>query len=225
MRPLVIATRNMHKVEEIRAVLGGGFQYVTLRDLPGAPELIEDGDTFAANATRKAMQLGEWLVGALAPGDQALVLADDSGLEVDALQGAPGVKSARFAAEELGLAGNAPDAANNAKLLRRLEGIPPERRTARFRCALAVGWSRRSASMGILAGGISVETFEGVCEGRIGFSPRGMHGFGYDPLFLPEDVRVTKTFAELGEAEKNRISHRARALAGLKEWLASAGGC
>ncbi|HMO64980.1 MAG TPA: non-canonical purine NTP pyrophosphatase, partial [Verrucomicrobiota bacterium] len=152
------------------------------------------------------------------------VLADDSGLEVDALQGAPGVKSARFAAEELGLAGNAPDAANNAKLLRRLEGIPPERRTARFRCALAVGWSRRSASMGILAGAISVETFEGVCEGRIGFSPRGMHGFGYDPLFLPEDVRVTKTFAELGEAEKNRISHRARALAGLKEWLASAGG-
>jgi XTP/dITP diphosphohydrolase len=207
MRPLVIATRNAHKVEEIRAVLGGGFRYVTLRDLPGAPEVPEDGLTFAENARLKAAGLAAWLHGRTDPGPEAWLLADDSGLEVDALGGAPGVKSARFAADELGVPGNAPDTANNAKLLRLLAGAPAARRTARFRCALA-----------LTGDGVDL-VFEGACEGRIGFAPRGAHGFGYDPLFLPDDAGGEKTFAELGEAEKNRISHRARALARLKEWL------
>lgn len=207
MRPLVIATRNAHKAEEIRAVLGGGFHYVTLRDLPGAPEVAEDGLTFTDNARLKAAGLAAWLRGRPDPGPEAWVLADDSGLEVDALEGAPGVKSARFAADELGLSGNAPDASNNAKLLRLLADAPSARRTARFRCALA-----------LIGGGVD-RVFEGACEGRIGFAPRGEHGFGYDPLFLPDDAGGEKTFAELGEAEKNRISHRARALARLKEWL------
>lgn len=224
MRPLVIATRNAHKAEEIRAVLGGGFRYLTLRDLPDPPEVLEDGDTFAANAAKKASVLVTWLLPTLAAGESALVLADDSGLEVDALGGAPGVKSARFAAEELGLAGNAPDAENNAKLIRLLADVPAVRRTARFRCALAAGWCRRSPAAGVMAAGCQVEVFEGACEGRIGCAPRGAHGFGYDPLFLPDDAGGAKTFAELGEAEKNRISHRARALAKLKERLASLAG-
>jgi non-canonical purine NTP pyrophosphatase (RdgB/HAM1 family) len=138
-------------------------------------------------------------------------LADDSGLEVDALGGAPGVQSARFAALDAGGAGNSPDRANNDKLLRLLERVPPARRTARFRCVLAV---RR------LFWPFAAETvfFEGLCEGRIALQPAGGGGFGYDPLFVPDGY--AQTFAELGEAVKNSLSHRARALEKLRDYLA-----
>jgi XTP/dITP diphosphohydrolase len=143
------------------------------------------------------------------------VLADDSGLEVDALGGAPGVQSARFAAPEFGLAGNAPDGANNAKLLRLLAQVPETSRTARFRCVLALTAVAGPSSQDSPA---PTRFFSGACEGRIGFVPRGSHGFGYDPLFIP--AGFTETLAELGDTTKNRISHRSHALqAFLAQWL------
>jgi XTP/dITP diphosphohydrolase len=152
---LLIATRNAHKAREIRQVLTGDFQFLTLHDFPAAPDVVEDGATFAANASKKAASLAVWLVkngpaaslpssnsSNLSPNLSTLapfyVLADDSGLEVDDLGGSPGVHSARFAALDTGLAGNSPDAANNAKLLRLLAKAPLPRRAARFRCVLAL---------------------------------------------------------------------------------------
>ena len=136
MTTLVIATRNEHKAGEIRALLSGGFKILTLREFPGAPPVIEDADTFAGNAAKKAQELSRWLAAnptmsakLAAP---AYVLADDSGLEVDALNGAPGVYSARFAAVN-GQTGNSSDTENNAKLLRLLEDVPAGKRSARFR--------------------------------------------------------------------------------------------
>ena len=206
---LLIATRNTHKVGEIRAVLGGRFRYLTLAALPGAPSVIEDADTFAGNAAKKAGELMRWLLATdpLPEEQRVFVLADDSGLEVDALGGAPGVHSARFAALDSGRPGNSTDADNNARLLRLLKDVPLQRRTARFRCVLALVRGKDARA----------ELFDGVCEGRLEFAPRGGGGFGYDPLFVPDGFR--ETFAELGEAEKNKISHRARALAKLKEAL------
>ena len=140
MTTLLIATRNAHKVGEIRAILGGQFQYLTLNDFPVAPAVVEDAETFAGNATKKAVELAKWI-----RADSAIqrfndstyfVLADDSGLEVDALTGVPGVHSARFAA--LDKNENSPDADNNAKLLHLLQGVPPEKRTGRFRCVIAL---------------------------------------------------------------------------------------
>ena len=151
------------------------------------------------------------------------VLADDSGLEVDALKGAPGVHSARFAALDTGGAGNSPTAANNAKLLRLLKGVPLEKRTARFRCVMALTpvLSARPANASPVCAAdafeLQTELFEGTCEGRIEFQERGEGGFGYDPLFVPEGHE--QTFGELPEEVKNRLSHRARALAKLKEKL------
>jgi XTP/dITP diphosphohydrolase len=148
-------------------------------------------------------------------------LADDSGLEVDALSGAPGVLSARFAA--LDAAANSSDAENNAKLLRLLANVPLEKRTARFRCALALTPVLESclanASPVCAADECELQTelFDGACEGRIGFVPSGQGGFGYDPLFIPDGLQ--QTFAELGEDVKNRMSHRAKALAKLRERL------
>ncbi|MGD0412731.1 MAG: non-canonical purine NTP pyrophosphatase [Verrucomicrobiota bacterium] len=140
------------------------------------------------------------------------LMADDSGLEVDALGGAPGVHSARFAALDGAGADNSPDRANNAKLLRLLEGVPAARRTARFRCVLAVRrWFPPSAAGNVL--------FEGVCAGRIGLQPAGGGGFGYDPLFIPEGC--SQSFAELGDAVKNSRSHRALALQKLRDYLAN----
>lgn len=207
---LYLATRNAHKVEEIRGLLGNGLRYLTLRDLPDAPAVEENGETFRDNARLKAEAVAAWLLarGSFDPAAPAAVLADDSGLEVDALGGAPGTQSARFASADFGLPGNAPDGANNAKLLRLLAAVPPDQRTARFRCALAFTWVRP---------GLPGESFEGACEGRIGLLPRGRHGFGYDPLFIPEGF--AESFAELGEDTKNRISHRSRALAQLRTWL------
>jgi XTP/dITP diphosphohydrolase len=214
MPHLVIATRNAHKVEEIRAVLGGLFDYSNLRDIPGAPDPEETGATFADNARIKAHALaGHLLALPEAKYRQGYwVLADDSGLEIDALQGAPGVRSARFAAEEFGIAGNAPDAANNAKVLRLLAGTAVAERTARFRCALALT---------SVAPGLPTQDFDGACEGTLGVVARGAHGFGYDPLFTP--LGFDRTFAELGETTKNAISHRARALEKLRTWIASSG--
>jgi XTP/dITP diphosphohydrolase len=214
---LLIATRNAHKAGEIRAILGEQFRYLTLNDFPDAPLVHEDAATFAGNAMKKAVELARWLsearsAGRGAPNEPMLVLADDSGLEVDALNGAPGVHSARFAALDSGKPGNAPDAENNAKLLRRLKDAPPEKRTARFHCVLAlvpVGGPKSEVR--------SPKLFEGTCKGRIGFAPGGQGGFGYDPLFMPEGF--DRTFAELGEEVKNRLSHRARALEKLKGFL------
>ncbi len=229
MITLVIATRNAHKVGEIRGILGERFALLTLSDFPGAPEVVEDAGTFAGNASKKAVEVAKWLSGRGrltqkgTPPGPFYVLADDSGLEVDALGGAPGVHSARFAALDTGMAGNSPTADNNAKLLRLLQDVPIENRKARFRCVLAltpmVAADAPSASPVSYADEAELQTelFEGTCEGRIGFSPRGQGGFGYDPLFIPDGHE--QTLAELGEAVKNRISHRARGLAGLKERL------
>jgi len=215
MTTLLLATRNAHKAAEIRAILGGRFHYLTLQDVPAAPEVVEDADTFAGNAMKKASGLAEWL--AVDPSrithhaSHILVLADDSGLEVDALGGQPGVHSARFAALDIVAAGNSPDVENNAKLLCLLRDVPAEKRTARFRCVLAlVAADPQPASR-------TPQLFDGVCEGRIDFRPRGANGFGYDPLFIPDGH--TLSFAELGEAVKNELSHRARALKKLRAAL------
>lgn len=211
---LLLATRNLHKVSEIAAVLGGVARCLSLQGFPAAPPVVEDATTFAGNAAKKAAELAAWLAAGPRGADAVNgVLADDSGLEVDALTGAPAVHSARFAALDQGGSANSPDADNNAKLLRLLAGVPPERRTARFRCALAFAPVRTDAARFIVA-------FDGTCEGRMEVAPRGAHGFGYDPLFVPQGF--SQTFAELGEEVKNGISHRARALAKLSTWLNNA---
>jgi XTP/dITP diphosphohydrolase len=212
---MLIATRNRHKVGEIRAILGGSFQFLTLNDFPDAPEVVEDAPTFAGNAAKKAVELARWLTGSqpstLNP-QPSFVLADDSGLEVDALGGAPGVHSARFAALDSAKSGNTADADNNAKLLQLLKDVPPEKRTARFRCVIALVQVQSPKSTVH-----SPQLFDGACEGRIIFEPRGKNGFGYDPLFVP--VGFEQTFAELGEDVKNCLSHRAKALEKLKEFF------
>ncbi len=194
MTRLVLATRNEGKVREITSLLRGlPLEILTLRDFPGVPELAEEGDTFAANAAAKAL--------AVARATGLMALADDSGLEVDHLEGAPGVRSSRFAGEKAG------DAENNHKLLRMLAGVPRERRTARFRCVVAIALPDGSVSLA-----------EGSCEGIITEEPRGGMGFGYDPLFLVPGLGLT--FAELDPGIKNEISHRGRAMRRAREALA-----
>ncbi len=182
---LVLATRNRGKVNELAELLSPlGVEVLSLDNFPGVPEVEEDGDTFKANALKKALTVS------LHTGE--IALADDSGLEVDYLGGAPGVHSARFAG-----AGR-DDMENNEKLLRLMKNVPPEKRTARFKCVVA-----------LTTPGGRTYTTEGACEGIIGSAPRGDGGFGYDPLFVvPEFGR---TFAELDMETKNRISHRGRA--------------
>ena len=222
-------------------MLSGGFSYRTLKDFPEAHAVVEDAETFAGNATKKALELARWLSarqfatrgpgageldGKAQPIPESLCLADDSGLEMDALAGAPGVHSARFAALDASGAPsltNSSDQDNNAKLLRLLAGVPKERRTARFRCVIAVtpvllsGPQNNSAVCNTDEAELRTQIFEGVCEGRIIANPRGSNGFGYDPLFVPNDF--DESFAELGEEVKNRISHRARALMELRRSL------
>jgi XTP/dITP diphosphohydrolase len=216
MVPVLVATRNQHKVREIQTILGGTCRCMTLRDLDGAPEIPETATTFAGNASLKAEGLAAWLAlkrssfPQFAGDDDIMIIADDSGLEVDALDGAPGVYSARFAAVA-STDGNSPDADNNAKLLRLLKDVPEDRRTARFRCVIALVELRADGQTS------PARFFEGSCEGRMGCKPRGHNGFGYDPLFTPDGF--SKTFAELGDDVKNRISHRSRALAELKRGL------
>ena len=187
---LLVATRNGHKTEEIAAMLGERFRVRDLSAVPEAPQVEETGTTFVENARVKALGIS-----AVVPG---LVLADDSGLEVDALDGEPGVYSSRYAGED----GN--DAANNAKLLREMTGA--ENRTARFRCVMVL--SRDGEVLG---------EFDGAVEGRIVDEARGGGGFGYDPFFVPDGHEGT--FAELGAEVKNGLSHRARALEKVLAWL------
>jgi XTP/dITP diphosphohydrolase len=211
---LLLATRNAHKVDEIRAILGAQFQFLTLDDFPAAPKVFEDAPTFAGNATKKAVELARWLAVTFPPTRHAsplFMLADDSGLEVDALDGAPGVHSARFAAMDSAKSGNTSDADNNARLLQLLKDVPLEKRRARFHCVIAlVAVDSQSAIR-------NPQLFDGACEGRIGFAPRGKNGFGYDPLFVP--VGFEQSFAELGEDVKNKLSHRAKALEKLKAFF------
>ncbi len=186
---LVCATRNRGKVKELRQLLPAeGLELLLLDDFPGAPEVVEDRDTFAGNATKKAVEIME------ATGLPAL--ADDSGLEVDALDGAPGVHSARYAGDD------ASDMDRTVLLLENLEGVPTERRTARFRCAMAFVHPDDPQNVAL---------FEGACEGRILESVQGTGGFGYDPVFYVEEL--DQTFAELPAEQKNRISHRGLAMA------------
>ena len=214
MKTLLIATRNAHKVGEIQAILGAGYNCLTLREFPGAPAVVEDADSFAGNASKKALELARWLVAHpstfnLQPSPLDYVLTDDSGLEVDALSGAPGVHSARFAA--LDKAENSGDADNNAKLLRLLKDVPLEQRLGRFRCVIALVEIHSPSAIG------DPQLFDGACEGQIQFAASGRGGFGYDPLFVPDGY--AESFAELGEDVKNRLSHRARALAKMKRWF------
>jgi XTP/dITP diphosphohydrolase len=225
VKTILIATHNTHKVEEIRAILGVRFHFLALNDFPNAPKVVEDEKTFAGNAVKKAMELVRWISDPPAarrpPPD--FVLADDSGLEVDALDGAPGVHSARFAAPDKNE--NSPDTGNNSKLLRLLANVPAGKRAARFRCVLALApvlkKESENSSPVCCADELELQTqlFDGVCEGRIIFEPRGKNGFGYDPLFVPDGFK--KTFAELGGEVKNKMSHRAGALGKLKRFLAS----
>ncbi|MDW7650916.1 MAG: XTP/dITP diphosphatase [Bacillota bacterium] len=190
---LIIATKNTGKLAEFQQLLLGlPFEIVSLASYPNLPDIAETGATFAENAALKAETV------AAVTGE--LALADDSGLEVDALNGRPGIFSARFAGA------GADDKANNQKLLAELSDVPEPQRTARFRAVIAVAQQ-----------GKPTEFAEGACEGRIGFTPRGTGGFGYDPLFyVPE---AEKTFAQMAPEEKNRISHRARAMAAAEEIL------
>jgi XTP/dITP diphosphohydrolase len=190
---LVLASHNQHKIREIKELTAHlGFPVLGLGEVGDLPPVEEDGETLHANARKKAVEtarkLGEW------------VLADDSGLEVDALGGAPGVHSARFAGEGGG------DARNNELLLRKLADLPLEQRGAQFRCVMALASPDEE-----------VEFSEGVCRGVIGYAPRGSNGFGYDPLFIVPELG--RTFAELSPEEKNRISHRSRAMRGMLEIL------
>jgi len=192
-RRLLLATANRGKVREIAALLGPDWELVPQSDY-GIPAVAETGATFAENALLKARHA------AAASGLPAL--ADDSGLEVDALGGAPGVRSARYAGA------HASDADNCARLLSELQGVPDERRTARFRCVLALARGAEDAAP-LLA--------EGVWEGRIVRTARGFNGFGYDPVF--GDPASGQTAAELSPAAKNQRSHRAMALRRLAGML------
>lgn len=195
---VVIATNNRHKVEEIKTALDfEGWEFLTLADVAAYEEPVEDADTFQGNALIKARAAHEHTGYA--------ALADDSGLEVDALGAEPGVYSARYAGEH----GN--DDANNAKVLRNLEGVPDEQRTARFVCSLAFVDEDGSETCA-----------RGTIEGRIAHGLSGEGGFGYDPLFLPDEFAGEKTLAEVTQDEKNAISHRGNALRALKRLLEQA---
>ncbi|MCD6050640.1 MAG: non-canonical purine pyrophosphatase, rdgB/HAM1 family [Verrucomicrobia bacterium] len=227
VKTLILATRNKHKTEEIQQILGTGFKCLSLNEFPDAPPVDETATTFGGNATLKSVGLARWLLETPSKlsgiAGEAYVLADDSGLEVDALNGAPGVYSARFAHLESGKPGNSPDGENNAKLLSLMQGVPVEKRNARFRCALALTpllKADKCSSPPCEADELEVATliFEGACEGRMDTKPAGGGGFGYDPMFIP--AGYDKSFAELGEDVKNRLSHRSKALAKLQQHFA-----
>lgn len=196
MKTVVIASNNAHKAQEIAEALDfPGWEFGTLRQLGIQSDPAEDADTFLGNACIKARAAHE------ASGGKA-VLADDSGLEVDALDGAPGVYSARYAGED------ATDADNNAKLLSALADVPDHDRTARFVCTLVLIDEDGSETVA-----------RGTVEGRIGHEERGSNGFGYDPLFLPDVFADGRTLAEALPEEKNAVSHRGNALRELRSKL------
>ncbi len=197
MKSLIIATRNSDKVRELKALLADmNLEIRTLSDYPDAPCVIEDGATLEENAIKKATSAFSFT--------KEVSIADDSGLEVDALGGKPGVLSSRFASGKVGEGTTYED--NNQKLLRLLRDVPHQKRGARFRCCVAIVSSKAR-----------VEVVEGTCIGKIADAPRGREGFGYDPLFIIP--QYNETFAELSPALKNRISHRAQAMAKAKEVL------
>ncbi len=194
-KTIVIATGNVGKAKEFAALFGAaGYEIKTLKDFPDLPDVAETGTTFEANARLKAETISQLI--------QQPVLADDSGLCVDALSGMPGVYSARFAGEQKS------DAANNAKLLHELYDVPDEKRGAHFHCTLVFAAPQKDSLV------VSADWY-----GRIGRIPRGDYGFGYDPLFIPDGME--KTSAELLPAEKNHLSHRGQAMAKLQDqWQA-----
>lgn len=203
---LYLATGNLHKIGEVSAILaasGIDAEVLPPSAVGGMPEVFEDGDTFEANARKKALALLEQVRVHNGCSTNWIVVADDSGICVDALDGQPGIRSARFGGDA------ATDADNNTKMLDLLEDVPDESRTAAFHCAIVVA----------LPDG-TTHAFEGRCPGRVLRAPRGAAGFGYDPLFLPDGY--DQTAAELPEEIKNAISHRARALAKFVGWLENA---
>lgn len=190
MKEIVVATRNQHKLKEIKTLLDGlPIEVVSLDNFKYVPAVRENGRTLEANAKKKAVQVSRFL--------GRLVVADDSGLEVEALGNKPGVRSARFSGK------GATYASNNTKLLNLLRNVPDKRRRAIFRCIIAI------ADKGRMVG-----SAEGRCKGSIGYRPLGRAGFGYDPVFIPYGYK--KTFAQMGIEKKNRISHRSRALVQAK---------
>lgn len=194
---VLLATNNAHKADEIRNALDmPGWEFVTLGEAAVASDPVEDADSFEGNARIKAL--------AAAQASGMASLADDSGLVVDALDGAPGVYSSRYAGED------ADDAANNEKLLRELADVADEERTARFVCTLVFVDEQGRETVA-----------EGCVEGRIGHVERGSEGFGYDPLFFPDEFAGAMTFAEVPQSEKSAISHRGRALMHLKDALSA----
>jgi XTP/dITP diphosphohydrolase len=204
-RRILVATSNAGKLRDFAgAALHHGVEIVGIPDFASLPSVVEDGLTFEENARKKAEAYSRYV-----PGE--IVVADDSGLEVDALHGAPGVHSARYAAPDLQnkepheADANTDDEANNARVLRELKNVPREKRTGRFVCVLA---SARD--------GETLKTFRGTAEGIILEAPRGVNGFGYDPLFY--FPRIGKTFAELTAEEKSKFSHRGAAFRELLEW-------
>ncbi|MEW6686075.1 MAG: RdgB/HAM1 family non-canonical purine NTP pyrophosphatase [Candidatus Edwardsbacteria bacterium] len=205
---IVLATKNKDKIREISQILGRGrfetcpYTFSSLLDYPEIPEIIEDGKTLVENALKKARTV--------TASTGKIALADDSGLEIDALQGRPGVYSSRFAR---GVKFNAPTYAQNVKkVLKLLKGIPPAKRKARFRCVVAIAKPARGDPTGR-----PYYVAEGSCLGHITEEPKGKGGFGYDPIFVPKGFK--KTFAEFSPLTKNRISHRAKALRKAKKIL------
>ncbi len=197
---LIIASNNANKVKEIKQILGAYFdEILSLKDIGANIDVVEDGDTFEANARKKAEQTRAYL-------DADAVLSDDSGLSVDALGGAPGVYSARYAGEGHN------DAENNAKLLKNMETVPDDKRACSFVCAAAL--ARRTRDTIIARGSV---------EGKLLRSPVGDNGFGYDPLFYYEPLK--RSFAQLSSEEKNSLSHRANALIELRKMLESEKSC
>jgi XTP/dITP diphosphohydrolase len=206
MQKILMATSNPGKLRDFAgAAVGHGIEVGRIPDFSSLPPVVEDGLTFEANARKKAEAYSRYAAG-------EIVVADDSGLEIDALNGAPGVHSARYAAPDLQnkepheADGNTDDQANNARVLRELRDVPPAQRTGRFVCVLAAA---RDGEM--------LATFRGTAEGIILDAPRGGHGFGYDPLFY--FPAIEKTFAELSAEEKSQYSHRGAAFRELLEWV------
>ncbi|MDH4161971.1 MAG: RdgB/HAM1 family non-canonical purine NTP pyrophosphatase [Nitrospirota bacterium] len=192
---IVLATRNRKKIEEISRITAGlPIHVLSLEDFPACPETVEDRDTFEGNAVKKALEVAVFT--------NRPALSDDSGLEVDALGGKPGVYSARYAPD----AANGNDPKNYLKLLDDLAATPDEKRSARFVCCIALAFPDNR-----------VETFFGRAEGRISREPRGQKGFGYDPVFFP--LGFDRTFAEMSAAEKDALSHRGKALEKLAGFL------
>jgi XTP/dITP diphosphohydrolase len=192
---IVLATRNKKKIEEIKRItIDLPMTILSLENFPNCPETVEDKDTFEGNAVKKAVEVCR------CTGKSAL--ADDSGLEVDALGGAPGVFSARYA----GGSGNGSDERNYEKLLTELKKVTTDKRGAQFVCCMALAFPDGT-----------VKTFSGYSKGRISMEPKGKTGFGYDPVFIPASYE--KTFAEMSGAEKDKLSHRGKALEKLADFL------